>query len=45
MVTYAVLTLLFMLVDIIPLMVNFFCKPGPYDTLLDRDEVHFDSGW
>lgn len=41
--TYVILTLLFMLVDTIPLMVKFFCKPGPYDTLLDRDEVRFDS--
>jgi len=42
-ITYAVLTLLFMLVDTIPLMVKFVCKPGPYDTLLDRDEVRFDA--
>ncbi|HEY5891752.1 MAG TPA: DUF4407 domain-containing protein [Chthoniobacterales bacterium] len=41
--TYLVLTLLFVLVDTIPLMLKFFCKPGPYDTLLDRDEVRFDS--
>lgn len=41
--TYVVLTLLFVLLDTIPLMVKFFCKPGPYDTLLDRDEVRFDS--
>jgi hypothetical protein len=41
--TYVVLTLLFMLVDTIPLIVKFFCKPGPYDNLLDRDEVLFDS--
>jgi hypothetical protein len=41
--TYLVLTLLFMLVDTIPLIVKFFCKPGPYDTLLDRDEVCFES--
>lgn len=39
--TYIVLTALFMLVDTIPLMVKFFTKPGPYDTLLDRDEVAF----
>ena len=32
-----------MLVDTIPLMVKFFCKAGPYDKLLDRDEVLFDS--
>jgi len=41
--TYAVLTLLFILVDTIPLMLKFFCKPGPYDRLLDRDEVRYDS--
>jgi hypothetical protein len=41
--TYLVLTLLFMLVDTIPLIVKFFTKPGPYDTLLDRDEIAFDS--
>jgi hypothetical protein len=32
-----------MLVDTIPLMIKFVCKPGPYDTLLDRDEVRFDA--
>jgi len=41
--TYLVLTLLFMLVDTIPLVVKFFTKPGPYDSLVDRDEVTFDS--
>jgi hypothetical protein len=41
--TYIVLVLLFMLVDTIPLMIKFVCKPGPYDTLLDRDEVRFDA--
>lgn len=41
--TYLVLTLLFMLVDTIPLIVKFFTKAGPYDTLLDRDEVAFDA--
>jgi len=41
--TYLVLTLLFLLVDTIPLMVKFFCKAGPYDMLLDRDEVRFDA--
>lgn len=39
---YVILTLLFMLVDTIPLVVKFFSKPGPYDTLLDCDEVRFD---
>lgn len=41
--TYIVLTLLFMLVDTIPLVVKFFTKPGPYDTLLDRDEIAYDA--
>lgn len=41
--TYVILTLLFMLVDTIPLIVKFFTKPGPYDTLLDRDEISFDG--
>lgn len=41
--TYVVLTLLFMLVDTIPLIVKFFTKPGPYDKLLDRDEITFDG--
>ena len=40
---YMVLALLFMLVDTIPLIVKFFTKPGPYDTLLDREEVRFES--
>ncbi len=29
--------------DTIPLIVKFFSKPGPYDTLLDREEVKFDG--
>jgi hypothetical protein len=37
-----VLSALFMLVDTIPLVVKFFSKPGPYDTLLDCEEVKFD---
>jgi hypothetical protein len=32
-----------MLVDTIPLIVKFFTKPGPYDTLVDRDEVTFET--
>lgn len=40
---YGVLTLLFMMVDTIPVMVKFFSKPGPYDTLVDCDEVRFDN--
>lgn len=39
--TYLILTALFMLVDTIPLIVKFFTKSGPYDTLLDREEVQF----
>ena len=41
--TYIILTALFMLVDTIPLIVKFFTKPGPYDRLLDRDEIAFAS--
>ncbi len=41
--TYVILTMLFMLVDTIPLIVKFFTKPGPYDTLVDRDEITFDT--
>ena len=41
--TYIVLAMLFMLVDTIPLLVKFFTKPGPYDLLVDRDEVTYDS--
>lgn len=41
--TYIVLTLLFMLVDTIPLLVKFFTRPGPYDSLVDRDEITFDT--
>ncbi|MEO5912948.1 MAG: DUF4407 domain-containing protein [Luteolibacter sp.] len=41
--TYLVLTLLFMLVDTIPLIVKFFTKAGPYDSLVDRDEITFDT--
>lgn len=41
--TYMVLTALFMLVDTIPLIVKFFTKSGPYDTLLDREEVSFEG--
>lgn len=43
MYTYGVLALLFMLVDTIPLLVKFFTRPGPYDSLVDRDEIVFDS--
>ena len=41
--TYLILTMLFMLVDTIPLVIKFFIKAGPYDSLVDRDEVSFDS--
>jgi len=41
--TYIVLTLLFMLVDTIPLIVKFFTKAGPYDSLVDRDEITFET--
>lgn len=41
--TYLVLTMLFMVVDTIPLVVKFFTKAGPYDGLLDRDEVTFEA--
>lgn len=40
---YLVLSALFMLVDTIPLMVKFFSKAGPYDTLVDMDEVRFEK--
>ena len=40
---YGILTLLFLLVDTIPLVVKFFSKPGPYDTLVDCDEIRFDK--
>jgi len=40
---YVILAGLFMLVDTIPLIVKFFTKPGPYDSLVDCDEVRFDK--
>ena len=40
---YGILAGLFMLVDTIPLIVKFFTKTGPYDTLVDCDEVRFDK--
>ncbi|HEX5790321.1 MAG TPA: DUF4407 domain-containing protein [Luteolibacter sp.] len=42
LIAYGVLALLFMLVDTIPLIVKFFSKPGPYDALVDCDEVRFE---
>lgn len=41
LIAYLVLAGLFMLVDTIPLVVKFFSRPGPYDALVDRDEVRF----
>ena len=43
LVAYLVLAGLFMLIDTIPLVVKFFSKPGPYDTLVDCDEVRFEK--
>jgi len=43
LVAYLVLTMLFMLVDTIPLIVKFFSKPGPYDTMLDREEMSYEG--
>ncbi|WP_395744180.1 DUF4407 domain-containing protein [Prosthecobacter sp.] len=43
LVAYLVLTLLFMLVDTIPLIMKFFSKPGPYDTMVDREELGFEG--
>jgi uncharacterized membrane protein len=43
LVAYGVLALLFMLIDTIPLVVKFFSKAGPYDTLVDCEEVRFDK--
>ena len=40
---YVILALLFMLIDTIPLIVKFFSKPGPYDTLVDCEEVKFEK--
>ncbi len=40
---YLLLIGLFLLVDTIPLVVKFFSKAGPYDTLVDRDEVRFEK--
>ncbi len=40
---YLVLALLFLVVDTIPIVLKFFSKPGPYDTLVDRDELTYDS--
>ena len=39
LIAYFVLAGLFMLIDTIPLVVKFFSQPGPYDALVDREEV------
>jgi hypothetical protein len=41
LIAYFVLAGLFMLIDTIPLVVKFFSQPGPYDALVDRDEVRY----
>ncbi|MEM9016267.1 MAG: DUF4407 domain-containing protein [Verrucomicrobiota bacterium] len=41
LIAYLVLAGLFLLIDTIPLVVKFFSRPGPYDALVDRDEVRF----
>jgi len=41
--TYLILILLLMLVDTIPLVIKFFTKAGPYDSLVDRDELAYES--
>jgi hypothetical protein len=41
LIAYLVLAGLFMLIDTIPLVVKFFSQPGPYDALVDREEVRY----
>ncbi|MCB1204261.1 MAG: DUF4407 domain-containing protein [Verrucomicrobiae bacterium] len=41
LIAYFVLAGLFMLIDTIPLVVKFFSQPGPYDALVDREEVRY----
>ena len=41
MIAYFILAGLFMLIDTIPLVVKFFSQPGPYDALVDREEVRY----
>lgn len=43
LIAYLILAALFMVVDTIPIIVKFFSKPGPYDTLVDCEEVRFDK--
>ena len=40
---YLILAALFMLIDTIPIVVKFFSKPGPYDTLVDCEESRYDK--
>lgn len=42
LIAYAVLAGLFMLIDTIPLIVKFFSRPGPYDSLVDCEEVRYE---
>lgn len=41
MIAYFVLAGLFLLIDTIPLVVKFFSQPGPYDALVDCEEVRY----
>ncbi len=41
LIAYCILAGLFMLIDTIPLVVKFFSQPGPYDSLVDCEEVRF----
>ncbi len=41
LIAYLVLASLFMLIDTIPLVVKFFSQPGPYDSLVDCEDVRF----
>lgn len=41
LISYLILAGLFMLIDTIPLVVKFFSQPGPYDALVDREEVRY----
>lgn len=42
LIAYCVLAGLFMLIDTIPLVVKFFSQPGPYDTLVDCEDVRYE---
>lgn len=41
LIAYCILAGLFMLIDTIPLVVKFFSQPGPYDSLVDCEEVRY----